>query len=170
MVDLSIPSRRDRSISSLVSAVTAIALFLLASIAVGAAGGAVFGSGGFPVWAAWSALLLSALVAWLGTARLGRGLIGDRAGSIQALGPDGLPATAGRTLLRAGVPVLVGVVGIVLGLGPTLVVLYVAAGLVAVLRADRRGPFEIVSGVRLTSLLPPPVDVVDEQHPSLGSE
>lgn len=149
MADLSVPSRRDRAMASLVSATVTIGLFMLVSLVVGAAGGAVFGRGGFPVWAAWGALLLSAIVAWLGVSRLGRGLIGDRAGSLQALGPDGLPASPLRTLARSGVPVLVGIVGIVLGLGPTLVVVYAVCGMVAVLRTDRRGPFEMLSGVQL---------------------
>jgi hypothetical protein len=143
---------------------------MLASIVVGAAGGALFGTGGFPVWAAWSALLLSGAVAWLGTARLGRGLLGDRAGSIQAVGADGLPASAGRTLLRAGLPVLVGLVGIVLGLGPTLVVLFFAAGLVGVLRADRRGPFEMLSGVHLVASPRSAAAVVDDAPGITGSE
>lgn len=147
-----IPVRRDRIIASLVSAVVALGLFMLVSLVVGAAGGVVFGRGGFPVWAAWGALLVSAAVAWLGVARLGRGLIGDRAGSLQAVGPDWEPASSARTLVRAGVPILVGIVGIVFGLGPTMVVVYFGAGLWAALRADRRGPWELVSGVNLVAV------------------
>lgn len=151
MADTSVPSRRDRAIASLVSAGVTLGLFILMSMVVGALGRVVFGAGSFPVWAAWSALLVSAGVCWLGAAQLGRGLIGDRAGSLVAVDADGLPASAGRTLLRAGIPVLIGMAGVVVGLGPTLVVLYTACGLVAVMRADRRGPFEMLSGVHLVT-------------------
>lgn len=181
MGDIGIPSRRDRIIASTVNAVAALALYIVTSMLLGLVTvfafardslslGALSPSGDVthqaaatantevPVWASMGVLVLAALMAWLGSARFGRGMIGDPVGSMKAVGPDGAPVSRGRTLLRGGVPVLIGVVGILLGLGPTAVfVLIVCAG-VAAYREDRRGPFEMIAKVHFESTVAVKVD------------
>jgi hypothetical protein len=176
MGDIVIPSRRDRAISSTVTALAAIGLYIVTSMLLGLVTvflfardsmGLAFGAqaGGsdvmrqaaqtadtrIPVWASLGVLVVSALVAWLGAARFGHGMVGDPVASIKALGPDGERVTRGRTLLRAGVPVLVAAVGISLGLGPTVFFVLVVCAAVAAYREDRRGPFELLAKVHLTS-------------------
>ncbi len=182
MGDIGIPSRRDRIIASTVNAVAALALYIVTSMllgmvviflfardSIGLAWGAQAGGdvmrqstaaadASVPTWASMGVLVLAALMAWLGSARFGRGMIGDPVGSMKAVGPDGAPVSRGRTLLRGGVPVLIGVVGILLGLGPTAVfVLIVCAG-VAAYREDRRGPFEMIAKVHFESTVAVKVD------------
>lgn len=176
MGDITVPSRRDRAIASTVSALVAIGLYLVATVLLGIVVVFVFAREGIglawastvaggdvmrqavtavdaqvPAWASWGVLVVSGLFAWLGSARFGRGLVGDPVGSIKALGPDGRPVTRGRTLLRAGVPVLVAVMGVAVGLGPAALVVLVVCAVVAAYREDRRGPFELLAGVHLAS-------------------
>ncbi|MFN8148439.1 MAG: hypothetical protein U0R76_13375 [Candidatus Nanopelagicales bacterium] len=175
MGDIHFPSRRDRVITSTVNAGAAIVLYVITSLLLGmvviflfardsiglASGARVDGDimkqataaadASVPAWASFGVLVLSALVAWLGSTRFGRGMIGDPAGSLKALGPDGERVTAGRTLLRGGVPVLLAVVGISLGLGPTVVVVLLVCAGIAAYREDRRGPFELLAKVHLVS-------------------
>lgn len=176
MGDINVPGRRDRVIASTVSALTALGLYLVVTVLLGIVVVFVFAREGIglawastvaggdvmrqaattvdaqvPAWASWGVLVLGGLLAWLGSARFGRGLLGDPVGSIKALGPDGEPVTRGRTLLRAGVPVLVGIVGVALGVGPVAILVLVVCAAVAALREDRRGPFELLAGVHLAS-------------------
>lgn len=176
MGDITVPSRRDRAISSAVSAFAAIGLYLVTSILLGLVTVFVFAREGLglaagaqaggadvmraaaatvdaqvPAWASWGVVLASALVAWLGSARVGLGMIGDPVGSMKALGPDGERATRGRTLLRAGVPVAIGLLGLTLGLGPTVLFVLFVCACVATYREDRRGPFELIAKVHLAS-------------------
>jgi hypothetical protein len=179
MGDLVLPSRRDRVIASSASAFLAVVLYVVTTIVLGAlaiflfaresiaqawssqaAGGlsmrvAVDTTGtSMPGWVSWTVVVGAGLMAWLGAARFVRGLVVDPVGSVRALGPDGAFASRGRTLVRAGVPVWFAVLGSAVGAGPyVLLVLLVCAGLAAY-RSDRRGPFELVSGIRLESTVP----------------
>jgi hypothetical protein len=167
-------SVRERLGSTSVSFLAAVGIFVVVSMATGLVG--MFAFAGFkagmpgaapsgtdaasaladatPSWYTDLALGIACAVTALGAARAGAGTVGDAVLSIRTRTTDGRAASRVRQLARAAIPVALVAAG-TLGRVIWLSVLVALAGSgVGLLRADRRGVYELLTGLVQFSTAP----------------
>lgn len=165
---------RERLGSTSVSFLAAAGIFVVVSMATGLVG--MFAFAGFkagmpgasssgtdaasalahatPTWYSDLALVVACSVAAVGASRAGAGTVGDAAFSITTRTTDGRATSRVRQFARAAIPMALVAAG-TLGRGIWLSVLVALAGSgVGLLRADRRGVYELLTGLVQLSTAP----------------
>ena len=167
-------SVRERLGSTSVSFLAAAGTFVVVSMATGLVG--MFAFAGFktgmpgasaagtdaasaladatPTWYTDLALLVACLVAVVGASRAGAGTVGDAVFSITTRTTDGRAAPRVRELARAAIPVAVVAAGTLGQVFWVTVLVALAGSAVGVLRADRRGVYELLTGLVQVSTAP----------------
>ena len=167
-------SVREKVGSTSVSVLAAVGIFVVVSMATGLVG--MFAFAGFkagmpgaspsgtdaasaladatPTWFKDMGLVVACAVAAVGAARAGAGTVGDAVFSIRTRTTDGRAASRVQQLARAAIPmalVAAGTLGRVIWLS---VLVALAGSGVGLLRADRRGVYELLTGLAQVSTAP----------------
>ncbi len=163
------PGARDRFISILVTMLTAGFLYIVVGFVLSGVVLLLFAQGSnvsgritdpsfaravaanAPGWVAPTLLYLPLVAAAVGAGRFGLGTVGDAVGSMKAVDASGARAAAWRTYVRTGLPMVVVGLGFAGGVLMSSIIIVLGASIVALFRDDRRGLWELASGIHLDS-------------------
>ena len=167
-------SVREKLGSTSVSVLSAVGIFVVVSMAMGMVG--MFSFAGFkagmpglspagtdaasaladatPTWFKDLGLVLACTVAAVGASRAGAGTVGDAVFSLNARTTDGRLPSRARQLARAAIPLAIVAAGTFGQVIWSSVLVALVGSLVGVLRADRRGVYELLTGLVQHSTAP----------------
>jgi hypothetical protein len=167
-------SVREKAGSTSVSFLAAVGIFVVVSMAAGLVG--MFAFAGFkagmpgaspsgtdaasaladatPPWFKDMGLVVACAVAAVGAARAGAGTVGDAVFSIRTRTTDGRAPSRVRQLARAAIPMALVAAGTLGGVIWLSVFVALAGSGVGLLRADRRGVYELLTGLVQFSTAP----------------